>query len=283
MLTETVMDISQAEEIIALALKEDIGSGDLTTNLLLADEAKRDAFVLVKSEGIVAGLPLVEMIFRKLDPAMTFVAKAKDGDRIKAGTVVMEIRGSYRALLSGERTVLNFLQRLSGIATRTAEFAAAVKATKAQILDTRKTAPGMRLLDKYAVRIGGGTNHRIGLFDMVLIKDNHIRVAGSVTAAVAQIRAGASEGMKIEVEVRSLTETQEAAKLNVDMIMLDNMTVDEMKQAVGMIGNQAKVEASGGVNLESVRRIAETGVDYISIGQLTHSVQALDVSLKIRE
>ena len=169
-----------------------------------------------------------------------------------------------------ESVTAGYLRRIA------AEFAAAVKATKAQILDTRKTAPGMRLLDKYAVRIGGGTNHRIGLFDMVLIKDNHIRVAGSVTAAVAQIRAGASEGMKIEVEVRSLTETQEAAKLNVDMIMLDNMTVDEMKQAVGMIGNQAKVEASGGVNLESVRRIAETGVDYISIGQLTHSVQALD-------
>ena len=271
----------ETERVILTALKEDIGTGDITTNLIIGKKQQAKAFFLAKEDGIVAGLAIAKMVLQKLDKKIVWKSSVKDGNFVLAGTRIAEVNGSLRALLTGERTALNILQRMSGIATVTNRFVKIVIGTNAKILDTRKTVPGLRMIDKYAVKIGGGTNHRIGLFDMVLIKDNHIKAAGSITNAVAKIRKGLTKKIKIEVETSNLDEVRETLKNIVDIIMLDNMPVPMMKEAVKIIAGKAKVEASGNVNFKSIKAIAKTGVDFISVGALTHSVKALDISMKI--
>jgi nicotinate-nucleotide pyrophosphorylase (carboxylating) len=269
------------DPIIAAGLEEDVKDGDITTNLLIPAKSRKKAVLIAKAQGIIAGLPVVEAVFKKLDPMIEFQTNINDGEKVTPGQQICCITGSFRALLTGERLALNFLQRMSGIATETAQYVEAVKAFGTKILDTRKTVPGLRLLDKYAVEAGGGTNHRIGLYDMVMIKDNHISVAGSISKAVEAIKPNIPPGMKIEVETTNIDEVSQAIHAGADIIMLDNMDNETMKKAVAMIGGRAKVEASGNMTLERVREVAATGVDYISIGALTHSVKALDISQKI--
>jgi len=276
------MNKKELIQIINLALKEDIGSGDVTTNLIVPDFQKGIAEIFVKEDGVIAGLNVANEIFKRLNNKITFRKFVKEGDKVSKGTKIAEVKGSLRTLLTGERTALNFLQRMSGIATFTAKFVAQLEGLNTKILDTRKTVPCLRMLDKYSVKIGGGTNHRFGLYDMVLIKDNHIKAAGSITRAVQLIRKKLKKKMKIEVETANLDEVKEALSNKVDIIMLDNMSVEMMEQAVKLIGGKAKVEASGNVTLENVRKIALTGVDFISVGALTHSVKALDISMKIQ-
>jgi len=276
------MNKKELIQIINLALKEDIGSGDVTTNLIVPDFQKGIAEIFVKEDGVIAGLNVANEVFKRLNNKITFRKFVKEGDKVSKGTKIAEVKGSLRTLLTGERTALNFLQRMSGIATFTAKFVAQREGLNTKILDTRKTVPCLRMLDKYSVKIGGGTNHRFGLYDMVLIKDNHIKAAGSITRAVQLIRKKLKKKMKIEVETANLDEVKEALSNKVDIIMLDNMSVEMMEQAVKLIGGKAKVEASGNVTLENVRKIALTGVDFISVGALTHSVKALDISMKIQ-
>lgn len=267
--------------IIEQALSEDIGPGDVTTEATIPADSTSIAVMLAKQDLVVAGLGVSREVFHHLDENITFTAPVKDGDRIKAGTEIAKLSGNTRALLSGERVALNLLQHMCGIATLTAKYVEKVSGTKAQILDTRKTLPGLRRLEKYAVSMGGGKNHRIGLYDMILIKDNHIKAAGSITKAVERARKKASQ-LKIEAETGNLDEVREALDANVDIIMLDNMRPETMREAVSMIKGRALVEASGNVTLETVRAIAETGVDFISSGSLTHSAPAADISMKIK-
>ncbi len=275
----TIKDIGS---LIESALKEDIGNGDVTTNALIPDTMNSTATMVAKADGIIAGMEVAEAVFRTLSAQFVWKPFVKDGDSIKKGDLLVEMSGPFRALLTGERLALNFLQRMSGIATMTGLFVAQVAEYGTKILDTRKTVPGLRMLDKYSVKAGGGENHRIGLYDMVLIKDNHIKVAGGIKNAVSQIRAQVPASMKIEVETTTMEEVQEALDMNADIIMLDNMSTAMMKKCVELINHRAKVEASGNMNLERVREVAETGVDYISIGALTHSVTALDISMNIK-
>ncbi len=275
------LDKKEIDKIISCALTEDVGSGDVTTNLIVPKNEKSRASFYAKENGVIAGLTVAKSVFTKLDKKSIWKNFVKEGDRVNAGTRIAEVTGSYRALLTGERTALNILQRLSGIATQTSEFVRLAEGTKVRVLDTRKTVPGLRALDKYAVKIGGGENHRFGLYDMVLIKDNHIKAAGGITSAVERIRKNLKAKIKIEVETSNLDEVCEAVNCNVDIIMLDNMTNDAMKEAVRIINGKIKVEASGNVTVNNFRQIAEIGVDYISIGALTHSVKALDINMKI--
>jgi nicotinate-nucleotide pyrophosphorylase (carboxylating) len=270
------------DEIIDLALKEDIGDGDKSTEAVISLAEKAEAYIMAKADGIISGLPIAERIYRKFDPSLVWNPLKRDGDKISRGDVVVEFSGTLRAVLSGERTALNFLQRMSGISTSASKYAEAVKDLNVKILDTRKTAPGQRMLDKYAVKMGGGTNHRIGLYDMVMIKDNHIKAAGSISAAVEKTRTMFGNRYKIEVETSNIDEVNEALSSKADIIMLDNMTIEKMKKAVEIINRRALVEASGGVNLDKVKAIAETGVDFISVGAITHSVKALDLSQYIK-
>ena len=270
-----------AKKLIELALEEDVATGDLTTDHLIPVSIRKTAYMIAKAEGVIAGLPVAEMVFRRLDPSLEWNPEVGEGARVKKGDILVRFQASYRALLTGERTALNFLQRLSGIATMSALYARAISGYKTVVLDTRKTIPGFRLLDKYAVRTGGATNHRIGLFDMVMIKDNHIDIAGGITPAVSRIRSGIPAGIPIEVETTSLAQVEEALTAGADVIMLDNMDNGTMAEAVRLINGRAKVEASGNMTLERLREVAATGVDYISIGALTHSVQALDISQRI--
>lgn len=266
-------------QIVRNALEEDVKYGDVTTNSIIPEYKISRAVIKAKENGVISGLDVAKETFMQLDKDFTFTKKVKDGDKVKEGQIIAELRGKTRAILTGERTALNFLQRLSGIATITKEFAENAKPAK--ILDTRKTAPGLRLLDKYAVKSGGGVNHRIGLYDMVLIKNNHIDFIGSITKAVEL--AGKSK-KKIEIECRNMNEVIEAVNSNPNMIMLDNMSNEEMKKAVEYIkkiNSEIKTEASGNVNLEKVKGIASTGVDFISAGSITHSVKALDINLRI--
>jgi nicotinate-nucleotide pyrophosphorylase (carboxylating) len=261
------------------ALEEDIGTGDVTTNTIVPVEASLHGRIVAKQDGVVAGLEVVQHVFLALNDRVEFVAKKAEGSNIARGTVLAEVNGPARALLTGERTALNFLGRMSGIATLTRKFVDAVSSTKAVILDTRKTAPGLRTTDKLAVRLGGGQNHRTGLFDMVLIKDNHIDFAGSITAAVERVRASGTK-LEIEVETRTLDDLREALALGVERILLDNMSIATMREAVNICERRAKLEASGNVTLENVLEVACTGVDYISVGALTHSPMVFDVSLE---
>lgn len=265
-------------DIIESALLEDVGSGDVTTNFLIDGDLKTKAFLKTKENGIIAGLNIAEIVFKKLDKDIKWNQNIKDGDEVNTGDILVHFMGSFKAILTGERTALNFLQRMSGIATSTSKYVQAIKHTKAKILDSRKTAPGLRLIDKYAVNIGGAINHRIGLFDMILIKDNHIKIAGGITDAVNKIRSKLDSGIKIEVETSTLEEVDEALYSKVDFIMLDNMSTEMMKLAVKSINGKALIEASGNMTLERVKEVAETGVDFISIGALTHSVKALDIA-----
>jgi nicotinate-nucleotide pyrophosphorylase (carboxylating) len=264
-------------EAIQRALAEDIGPGDVTSNSILPAEADMHGQIIAKQEGIIAGLDVTQAVYLTFDPLVEFETMADEGARVTNRQVVAKVSGSARSLLTAERTALNFLGHMSGIATLTRSFVDVVAGTKAVILDTRKTAPGLRMVDKLAVSRGGGQNHRIGLFDMILIKDNHIDFAGSLEEAVTRARA-AHSGLEIEVEARTLEHVETALKLRVERILLDNMSLEMMTEAVHMTHGRAKLEASGNVNLETVRRIAETGVDYISIGALTHSAKVFDVS-----
>ena len=264
---------------IRRALAEDVGSGDATTNSIVPPSAKAKVQIVAKQSGVIAGLDVVRTVFLQFDEQIVFKPRVSDGSAVSQGQVVVELYGSARALLTGERTALNFLGRMSGIATLTRQFVEKIAGTRAVILDTRKTAPGLRLIDKLAVKLGGGQNHRQGLFDMVLIKDNHIDYAGSVREAVRRVR-DSGMNLEIEVEARSIQEVREALEMKVERILLDNMTTAMMREAVELNAGVAKLEASGNVTLRTVREIAETGVDYISIGALTHSPQTFDVSLK---
>jgi nicotinate-nucleotide pyrophosphorylase (carboxylating) len=269
-------------EIVAclnLALREDIGSGDVTTNTIVPADAEIAGEIFAKQPGTIAGLDVARSVFVLLHRDIRFTANVGEGAQVTRGTQLANLSGSARAMLTGERTALNFLGRMSGIATLTREFVNAVVGTKAKILDTRKTAPGLRAIDKLAVKRGGGENHRIGLFDMVLIKDNHIDFAGSVSEAVSRVRSSGTN-LEIEVEARTLEHVLAALELGVTRILLDNMTIKAMREAVKLNEGRAKLEASGNVTRENVRAIAETGVDFISVGALTHSATVLDVSLK---
>lgn len=276
MSSELPLDISHC---IKRALEEDIGNGDVTTNSIVPAGASLRGRIIAKQAGVVAGLGVANEVFRQLSRDIGFTAGVDDGAQVKRGVVLADMAGNARALLTGERTALNFLGRMSGIATLTRQFVDAVAGTEATILDTRKTAPGLRALDKLAVRLGGGQNHRTGLFDMVLIKDNHIDFAGSITAAVERVRA-AGTTLAIEVETRSLENVGEALRLGVERILLDNMTPEMMREAVTLAQGRAKFEASGNVTLENVLEVARTGVDYISVGALTHSPRVFDMSLE---
>lgn len=266
------------DDLIQQSLAEDLGDGDVTTKCIIPQTSQSRGRILAKTPGIIAGLGLFQRVFFTLDKSVLVTPLVCDGDWVERGVVIATITGPTCVLLSGERTALNFLQRMSGIATLTRQYVAAVVGTQAIILDTRKTAPGLRLADKWAVQLGGGQNHRIGLYDMVLIKENHIAAAGSITAAVNCVRQNDPCGRAIEVEVTNLDELREALSLNVDRIMLDNMNPAQMKEAVTLTVGRIPLEASGNVNLDTVRTIAATGVDYISIGALTHSVKAMDIS-----
>ncbi len=273
--------LKSAEVLFDLAFAEDIGDGDITTNNLVPPDTNKTAILVAKKEGVIAGLPVAEMVFRKFDPAIEWNEKIPDGSHVSPGDILVEFSGNYRALLTGERKALNFLQRLSGIATFASKCMKEVEGHDVEILDTRKTLPGYRHLDKYAVRMGGGSNHRFGLYDMVMIKDNHIKVAGGIREAVQAIRAKIPKSIKIEVETTTLEQVQEALDADVDIVMLDNMSSKMMKEAVSLIDRRAKIEASGNMTLKRIRKVASTGVNYISIGALTHSVKALDISQQI--
>ncbi|MFC1463480.1 MAG: carboxylating nicotinate-nucleotide diphosphorylase [Candidatus Brachytrichaceae bacterium NZ_4S206] len=278
------------KSIVQRALAEDIGSGDVTTNCTVPADLWLTGRFVAKAHGVIAGLDIAALAFTLLDERVRVGCLVEDGAPVAPKQTIATVAGPARALLTGERTALNILQRMSGIATTTRRFVEAVVGTHARILDTRKTAPGLRPLDKLAVRIGGGMNHRIGLFDMVMIKNNHIAACGgSITEAVQRVRScnaantQSGERLKIEVEVRDLRDLEEALTLDVDIIMLDNMAMDDMRRAVEIVNGRVKLEASGNVTLDNVRAIAETGVDYISAGALTHSVKALDISLWLDE
>ena len=268
--------------LIDLALGEDQGGGDWTTRWIVPTRARGDARIVAKSEGVIAGLAIASAVFLRLDPRVEIDSTLSDGARVSEGDVVCTIGGPARIILTGERTALNFLQRLSGIATMTRRFVDAVAGTSASILDTRKTTPGWRTLEKAAVKAGGGENHRFGLFDMVLIKENHIEIAGGVTEAIKRVRESNTKGLRVEVEVRNKEELRAALDAGCDIVLLDNMDVQGIRECVRVIKQRApeiKTEASGNMTLDRVKAVAETGVDYISVGALTHSVNALDLSL----
>ena len=264
-------------------LEEDIGSGDITTEAIVPRQAVTTAYVQAKETGILAGGTVAASVFRLLDEGVQTTLLVKDGSPLAKGQIIAEIKGSARAILSGERLALNLLQHLSGIATATSAFVSLVGEYPARIVDTRKTIPGLRLLEKYAVRVGGGYNHRLGLYDAVLIKDNHIKVAGGIKPAIAAARDSISHTCRIEVEVESLTGAAEALAAGADIIMLDNMEPEAMRQAIELIDGRAVTEASGGIDRTTVAAVAATGIDVISVGALTHTIKALDISLDIGE
>jgi nicotinate-nucleotide pyrophosphorylase (carboxylating) len=272
----------ETARIIRMALAEDIGDGDVTSLATIPEAAQFQGDLVAKADGIVAGLEVARRVFAQLDARIRWTGAAQDGDPVRAGQVVARLWGPGRAMLTGERVALNLLQRMSGIATLTRRYVDAAQGTHAVILDTRKTAPGLRALDKWAVRLGGGQNHRRGLYDMALIKDNHIAAVGGIGEAVRRVRAVSGPDLFVEVEVTDLEQLREALDLPVDRIMLDNMTLSQMRKAVMIAGGRVPLEASGKVNLRRVCAIARTGVDYISCGALTHSVKALDISLELQ-
>jgi nicotinate-nucleotide pyrophosphorylase (carboxylating) len=283
--------VSRADMAAAIqrALAEDVQDGDVTTLCTVAADATYEGKFIAKATGVVAGLTVAQLTFDLVallygaGQTVNFGAHVVDGQAVERGAVIATVQGPGQVLLTAERTALNFMQRMSGIATLTAHYVEAVRGTNAQILDTRKTAPGLRALDKWAVALGGGTNHRHGLYDMVLIKENHVAAAGGIRAAVERVRKGDQRNRPIEVEVRSLAELQEALPLRVDQIMLDNMDLTQMSEAVRLTNGATPLEASGNVSLTTVAAIAATGVDYISVGKLTHSVEAFDISFLLKE
>jgi nicotinate-nucleotide pyrophosphorylase (carboxylating) len=274
------LDRRTVERVVTAALAEDVGSGDATTDATVPSDARVRAELHVEEAGVVCGVPVAAAVFSALDPRVEVTQLVDDGTLVHDDTVVAEVAGPARAILTGERTALNLLARLSGVATLTRRYVDEVAGTKARILDTRKTTPGLRALEKYAVRCGGGTNHRAGLYDAVLVKENHIRAAGGIAAAVERIRTAQVE-LPVEVEAETLADVEEALGAGVDRILLDNMSPDELRRAVGLVGGRAQLEASGGITLATLRSYAETGVDFISIGALTHGARSLTVSLEV--
>ena len=275
----SALDPAILRPLIRQTLKEDIGSGDRTTKALFHKSIQAMGVIRVKQHVVLAGLPVAKAVFRKVDPRLRFEALAREGHRVKPGTVIARVSGDGRSILKGERVVLNFLQHLCGIATFTGLFVDAVRGTRARILDTRKTTPGLRQLEKYAVRMGGGLNHRMDLSDGLLIKDNHITLAGGVSEAIRRAKRQAPRHFKIEVEVGNLKEVEEALAARADILLLDNMDLPRLRKAVKLIRRHALTEVSGGVHLKNVRKIADTGVNFISIGALTHSAPAADIHL----
>lgn len=270
----------QMDEIIYRALAEDIHYGDITTDSLITEACPVKGQLIAKEDGVLAGIDFFVRVFEILDEQIKITLNKRDGDQVHKGEIMGQLEGDARPILKGERTALNILQRMSGIATMTQQLVKAVEGTKARIVDTRKTTPGLRALEKYAVTLGGGFNHRFNLSDAVLIKDNHIRSVGCIEEAVKRARAAIPHTMKIEVETETLEEVQEALRAKADIIMLDNMSCERMKEAIQIIDGRALTEASGNITLETVRQVAETGINIISSGALTHSVKALDISLK---
>jgi nicotinate-nucleotide pyrophosphorylase (carboxylating) len=269
------------EQAVAAALEEDLGSvGDITTDAIIPANAQGEASIIVRKPGVIAGLDLAEATFKSLDPDVRFTRIVEDASKVEAGGTIANLAGKTRTLLTGERTALNFLGHLSGIATLTATYVAAVEGTRAKIVETRKTTPGLRAPEKYAVRCGGGINHRFGLYDAVLVKDNHIAAAGGLADALNTLRTAVGHLVKIEVEVDTLDQLEEALRFPIDAVLLDNMDVGTLKKAVALVKGRVVTEASGGVTLENVGEIAKTGVDLISVGALTHSARSLDSSLE---
>ncbi|MCI6284172.1 carboxylating nicotinate-nucleotide diphosphorylase [Selenomonas sp.] len=271
------------DESLLSWLKEDIGGGDVTTLALVGPEMETTGIIHAKDTGILAGVDVARRVFELLEPRIFFNTRLEDGVKLTPGTIIAAVHGSARAVLTGERLALNLLQHMSGVATRTHELAAIAAPYGAKLVDTRKTTPGLRLLDKYAVRVGGGANHRLGLYDAILIKDNHIKVAGGIKEALKRAHEYAGHMMKIEIEVESLEGVEEALAGKADAIMLDNMAPEAMAKAVKLIDHRAIVEASGGINEETIEAVAKSGVDVISVGALTHSVKALDISMDVGE
>lgn len=275
------MNHLELADIVRRALAEDRAGEDLTTLAIVPAGMLGEARIIAKEAGVIAGLPVAAAVFAALDGGVKFFSRLEDGARVEVGSVVAEINGRLRALLSGERVALNFLQHLSGVATATARLAEAIKEYPAKLLDTRKTLPGLRMLEKYAVRMGGGTNHRFSLGDMILIKDNHIAAVGGVAVAVRQAREAAPPYVRIEVETENEAQVREALAAGADLIMLDNMPPAELRRMVELVAGRAKLEASGNITLETIAAVAATGVDYISVGAITHSVKALDLSMEV--
>lgn len=281
---ENLLNNALVKQLIDIAFAEDIGEGDHTSLATINADETGKSIIVAKDNGIIAGLALVEYIFKKVDPTLVVKLLKNDGDEIAYGDVVLEVSGSSRSMLTAERTVLNFVQRLSGVASLTAKYVAELKGLHTQILDTRKTTPGMRLLEKYAVKIGGGANHRIGLYDMILIKDNHVDFAGGITSAIARTQKYLKDNnlsLNIEIETRTLEEVKQVLAVGgVHRIMLDNFSPELLREAVALIDGKYETEASGGITLQTLRSYAETGVDFISSGALTHSVKAMDLSMR---
>lgn len=273
--------MSEIDRIIIYAIREDVPSGDITTDNIIDENSISEATMIAKDNGVVAGLDVAKRVFELLDEKVVFEKMFQDGQIVKYGDIIAKIKGSTRVLLKGERTALNLLQRMSGIATGTKLLADRIKDTKARLVDTRKTTPGLRILEKYAVRIGGGFNHRFCLSDGVLIKDNHIKAAGSIKNAIELVRDKIPHTIKIEVETESIEQVKEALDGKADIIMLDNMGLDKITEAVKIVNGRAITEASGNINIERIYDIACTGVDIISVGGLTHSVNSFDISMKI--
>jgi nicotinate-nucleotide pyrophosphorylase (carboxylating) len=276
------MILEEIKPLIQLALKEDIGKGDITSNNIIPKDKVLEANIIAKEDGIVCGMDVIRLVYNMIDPKLVFHKKSKDGEKIRVGQKIANVRGSARSILTGERLVLNFLSALSGTATTTRKYVDKIKRYNAKILDTRKTIPGFRILQKYAVRTGGAVNHRMGLYDMVLIKDNHIETNGGIKKAVLDVRKKIPKNVKIEVEAENLEQVKEALESNVDWIMLDNMPAENMKKAVELINSRAKVEASGGITLDNIEDVAKVGVDYISVGALTHSFDRIDFSMVVK-
>lgn len=277
-----ISDSQIVENLIKKAFDEDVHTGDVTTNAIVDKSAGAEAVWISKEKGIVAGLDIARKVFEQLDPQIKWNNLVEDGNKVNAGDRIASMQGTCRAILTAERIALNIVQRISGIATMTSKFVEAVEPYNAKILDTRKTVPGLRQLDKYAVKAGGGTNHRMGLFDLAMIKDNHIVAAGSIAKAVNKVRSKEPD-IRIEVETTTIEEVKETLTSGADIIMLDNMSSDMMSDAVALIDGRAKTEASGNITLKRVREVAKTGVDFISVGALTHSVQAFDISQQIQK
>lgn len=282
-----MIDLSPAllHDIVARTLAEDVGTGDLTTLAAVPPEARAEAAFVYREAGVVCGLPVVQAVFAAVDPTLTLKTKRAEGDRVEAGAVAAMVAGPARGILTGERVALNLLQRMSGVATVAACYVEAVAGTRARILDTRKTTPGLRALEKYAVRVGGATNHRFGLYDAVMLKDNHLAILAAqglgLGDAVRHARAAVGPMVRVEVEVERVEQAAEAAAAGADMIMLDNMPPDQLRAAVAAVAGRALTEASGGITLQTIRAVAESGVDFISVGALTHSARALDIGLDI--
>jgi len=282
------------EKLIELALNEDLGKGDVTSKVLISENLRGKGVILAKEDGVLAGVEIARLVFKKIDPEIGFKSLIKDGEKIRDESKIAQLEGKVKSILAGERTALNFLQRLSGVATLTSKFVKEVKGTKAKILDTRKTTPGFRALEKYAVKLGGGKNHRMGLYDRILIKNNHIRACGGIDGAIRRVKENLKneafvsrftlKNLKVEVETKNIKEVKEAIQSEADWIMLDNMSLSQVRERVRMIRSnkrKIRIEVSGKITLDKVRNIARLGVDFISVGALTHSAKALDLSLEL--